>query len=235
MKYVILGIVGIFVLSIWWFTPRTTHNRENPHFLNDKPTIVEQVEREKPLPLSSDNEKSASADSLHLLEEKNVLFQQKLIALEEEIKILKKNKNTTGQVTEYQVEHQEDVTLSTTSRSEQNAKKKLQFEQHIQQLDYTLQTDDIDDTKKDTIHQKIQDALSASDLDGNIVIESADCSSALCKIELNGEPADGKDTLSMLLGQDVFDENTEVLSIPNKNNGWTLYISAIGQLTQSTR
>ena len=231
-----LGIIGIFILSAWWFTPsRIIHNtndvRKTESSLNHIVITDNKEESEEPpLVFKNNNEISEITENLHRLEEKNDQLQQKLTALEKEIKLLKENKNANENIisnTAPYIENKEDRALSQASRNERRAQKKYQFEQYLGQLNSSLQEDVADEVKKDVLQQKIQDALSISDPTGNVVLDSTSCNATMCKIELSGKPSDNKSAVKILEEHAVFDEDVKILTVPNGNNAWTMYISAI--------
>lgn len=99
----------------------------------------------------------------------------------------------------------------------------------LSQLDLKLQTDTPDIGRQSMLQQKLEAALTQTELT-NVIQSHTECGQVFCKLDLKGQAPEGVDALQALWEQNVFPESTEVMTIPKPDgSGWLVYIAADGK------
>ena len=95
----------------------------------------------------------------------------------------------------------------------------------IQHLDQAVYAGQMDSARQTQLQQQVQDALQTANLTEDVNLTAANCSTRVCKLQLQGKSKNGKNVLFTLYENRVFPGGTRLLTVPDDKGNLTIYAS----------
>ena len=183
------------------------------------------------LPSTITSNRLSPSNSPAVNQQQLAALMQQLAVLQQQMKVLQQQRGqvpieiaNTNPVAESAALITDPATLL-SQRQQERQELEQATHNRIQHLDQAVYAGQMDSARQTQLQQQVQDALQTANLTEDVNLTAANCSTRVCKLQLQGKPKNGKNILFTLYENRVFPGGTRLLTVPDDKGNLTIYAS----------